>query len=146
VRKVTIIPTGAGNGQEVVIYDETKSPLPDACADGFVPQTTRLIRPVPGVRAGYQPTFDRQNSLVRWTFTVLHTFDSYEDCQDFVGQRADVLPGSGELLINLVSSEGATIRAYKTCFIESHGPVSDVGVSVRYRYQLVLNSSYSITP
>jgi hypothetical protein len=50
------------------------------------------------------------------------------------------------LLINLVSSEGATIRAYKTCFIESHGPVSDVGVSVRYRYQLVLNSSYSITP
>ena len=146
MRKITIIPVGAGQGQEVVLFDETKSPLPDACADGFIPQATRLIRPAPEIRAGYQAVFDRQNTLVKWNFTVLHTFATVDQCQDFIGQRPDILPGSGELYIYLTTAAGLFLRAYKTCFIDSYGPAADLGVSVRYRYALTLNSDYSLTP
>jgi hypothetical protein len=152
VRKVTIIPAspalgpGAGLGQEIVLFDETKSPLPDACADGFIPKATRLIRPVSEIRAAYRPVFDRANVLVKWNFTVLHTFASVDQCQDFVGQRPDTLPGAGELYIYLTTSTGLFLRAYKTCFIDSHGPAADLGLSVRYRYSLTLNSDYSLTP
>lgn len=146
MRRVTIIPAGVGNGQEIVIFDETKSPYPDACADGFVPQLTRLIRPTPEIRAPWQPVFDRYNPIVRWSFTVTHTFATVDECQDFVGERPDVLPGAGELSIQLVTPETTSLRFYKTAFIESHGPARDEGCTVRYRYSLILNSSYSEKP
>ncbi len=146
MRKVTIIPTGAGLGQEIVLYDETKYPLPDACAEGFVPHSTRLVRPVSEIRAPYRAVFDRANVLVKWNFTVLHTFATIDACQDFIGQRPATLPGSGELYMYLTTPAGVFLRAYKTCFIDSHGPAADLGLSVRYKYSLTLNSDYSLTP
>jgi hypothetical protein len=143
MRTVSIIPPGAG---AVVIFDGNKTPLPDACEGGFRPKRLREFQTSLLFRSAYRKMFDRFNLAVQWDFTVTHSFTSIMACQDFMGNRAAVLPGNGELMILTASSQGIFSRYYKCAFLTNVECADDIGQTCKFRYSLVFTMPYSTTP
>ena len=144
MRTVTANPTGA---LAAVIYDGNKFPLPDACPEGFRPRVVPVAQITPLFRGAFQFMAPRYNYLVRWDFTITHSFTTFQACQDFVGNRPAILPaGLFELMILNRTNQSTFVRYYKQALLTNVECSEDIGVTCRFRYSLVFNSAYSITP
>lgn len=140
--KVSLITQGQ---QPLVIFDETKPRPTDYCHEGFKPEALRQIQNIPTVRGTAPFIADRFNMYVKWDCTVTHAFNNIQACQDFIGNRA-AITRVGELQILFAFSGTQWIRYYKTAFLATVQPVKVFQVSADYRYTLLMNSLFSITP
>ena len=141
---VTIIPPSGSGQLPTVIYDGNKSPLPDGCENGFMPDSQRLFQNTPLVRAASPFIVDRYNQIGVWDFHVAYTFASTMACKDFVGGRKN-LPRAGEIML-MERSEGNTfIRYLQGATVQAVRCVLRVGRSCRFAYQVKF-TNYSLTP
>jgi hypothetical protein len=135
----------SGGPAPAVIFDETKPWPPDWCHEGFCPRPQRQFQNTPVMRGANPFMADRFNMYGKWEVTVTHTFATAQACQDFIGNRP-AIQRTGEVQI-LFAFAGATwMRYYKSCFLTQVEPVKVFPISCDYRYALLLNSLFSITP
>jgi hypothetical protein len=144
MRTVSVIP--GPNQAAIVIYDGNKLPLPDANQDGFKPAATCVEQLSQVWRAPFQAIYPRFNHTVTWEFTVIHSFTTLQACQDFVGNRAAVIPDSGELVILTRGAQGLFTRYVKSVLVKAPVIQEDLGISVAIRYGLIWAGPYSTTP
>jgi hypothetical protein len=143
MRTVTLIPTGGGT--PVVIFDGNKSPLPDACPEGFKPIPARIFQNSPLFRASAPAIYDRFNMAVKWEFTAIHSFSTYMACQDFQGARAGIAR-TGEIMILNRNSQSGFTRYLRGATLQAVDCMTDYGGSCIYRYSITFTGGYSITP